>query len=194
MTMVLDLIESGASAVETTAAIGASHKSKIIFVWLKASEDAGEFGARPDAASPWCIVWGERPLEFFHVLYKQAQATGRANRAARNPLRGDLEQRLFDREAARPAAPQQPPPRLIVEHFTSAPVIEPPDVPQSVEARPPLVSQSVERHARQSKPLDAANVEPPSEGRFSMTADKPKSFAQRRAGTVELVDGGIKQW
>ena len=42
---VLDLIADGASVVETTAAIGGSPKSKIIFVWLADSADAGEFDA-----------------------------------------------------------------------------------------------------------------------------------------------------
>jgi hypothetical protein len=196
LTNVLDLIEAGASVVETTAAIGAAPKSKVIFGWLKASEHAGEFGARPDASSPWCITWGERPLEFFHLLYREAVEDGRVTRTimrAPTPIRADLEARLAAKRAGRVAnvepsmVEQQAPPRVIVEHVTSAPVVEPPPRPRPSPAA---------RDPRQAPRIEGTHGEygPPSEGRFSMTRDRIKSQRERLAGTIEFSDAGIKRW
>jgi hypothetical protein len=190
--MALDLIESGASVVETTAAIGAAPKSKIIFQWIKTSEDAGEFGARPDASSPWCITRGDR-LEWFHVLYRQALADGRVTRSIRvPPIRRDLEARLAAKRAGQVATvepsmvEQHAPPKMIIEHVTVAPVVEPP--PPAPRPRP--------SYAYRPPAIEGVHDEngPPLEGRFSMTADRPKSKAERRAGTIEFSDAGIKQW
>jgi hypothetical protein len=188
---VLDLIESGASVVETTAAIGAAPKSKIIFQWVSASRDAGEFGASPDASSPFCIVRGESPPEWFHILFEQAKADGRVTRSIRTPpIRRELEERVAAKRHGR-AAMVEPsptelhrPPRLIVEHVTSSPVSIDPPAPK---ARP--------SYAYRAPPLDTVNANgPPSEGRFLVASDRPKSKAERRAGTIELTDAGIKQW
>jgi hypothetical protein len=189
---VLDLIESGASVVETTAAIGAAPKSKIIFQWVSASRDAGEFGASPDASSPFCIVRGESPPEWFHILFDQAKADGRVTRSIRTPpIRRDLEARLAAKRAGTVATVEPSPtelhrpPRLIVEHVTSAPVSIDPPAPKP---RP--------SYAYKAPRIEGTHGEygPPSEGRFSMTADRPKSKAERRAGTIEFSDAGIKQW
>lgn len=189
---VLDLIGSGASVAETTAAIGAAPKSKIIFAWLKASEDAGEFGARPDATSPWCIARGELPPEWFHILYRQAVADGRVTRSIRTPpIRRELEERVAAKRAGRAPAvepsmvEQHASPKMIIEHVTVAPVMLDPPPPKP---RP--------SYAYRAPRIEGVHGEqgPPSEGRFSITADRPKSKAERRAGTTEFSDAGIKQW
>ena len=192
LSTVLDLVEAGASVVETTAAIGCAPKSKIIFTWLKASADAGEFGALPDAASPWCIVRDENPPEWFHVLFAKAKADGRVTRSIRvtqrvTPMRADLEARLAAKRGERAPAPvaQHVPPRMIVERVSSAPVmVESPPAP-----RPPTYvrsAPSIEGHHGENGP--------PSEGRFRISADRPKSYNERRAGTIEITDEGIRQW
>lgn len=190
---VIELIEAGATVAETTTAVGGAPRSKIIFAWLKSSEAAAEFDARPDASSPWCITRGER-LEFFHVLYREAVANGRATRSMRSPpIRRELEARVAAKRAGRVAtvepsmAEQQAPPKMIIEHVTVAPVIEPPPAPRP-RPRP--------AYAYKSPRIEGTHGEsgPPSEGRFTMAADRPKSKNERRAGTVEIVDGGIKQW
>ena len=188
LTTVLDLIESGASVVETTAAIGCAPKSKVIFKWVADSAAMGEFGARPDAASPWCIVRGENPPEWFHVLYEKAKADGRVTRSIRvTPMRADLEARLAAKRGERAPATValHVPPRLIVEHVTSAPVpVEPPPAPRPRPVKRP--APSIEGHHDENGP--------PSEGRFSMCRDRIKSQNERRAGTIEITDQGIKQW
>lgn len=189
---VIDLIESGANLTMTTAAIGAKSKnSKVIFGWIKKSEAAGEFDARPDPLSPWCIMRGELPPEWFHTLYHAAIANARATRAVRvPPIRAELQARLDARRAGRAAnvapsvAEQQAGPRLVIDHYTSAPVaLNPPPPPKP---RPSNVTPRIDGvHGDQGPPL---------EGRFSMSADRPKSKAERRAGTIEITDTGIRQW
>ncbi len=187
---VLDLIADGATVVETTAAIGGAPKSKIIFAWLADSEAAGEFDPPPDPESKWCITWRDK-LEWFHIAYKTAQADGREARSARkNPLRADLEERLAAKRAqpskfsspSENAAP--PPPRMVVDHVRQEPVITPPPAP------PPRPA-----YAYRAPPIDGTQGlnGPPSEGRFTMATQR-YSKEERRAGTIELTDQGIKQW
>jgi hypothetical protein len=65
-------------------------------------------------------------------------------------------------------------------------VVEPP--PPAPRPRP--------SYAYKSPAIEGVHGEngPPLEGRFSMTADRPKSKAERRAGTIELTDAGIRKW
>jgi len=189
---VLDLIGDGATVVEVTAAVGLAPKSKSIFGWLRDSEDAAEFGVLPDPENRWCLTRGDR-CEFFHILFAEAKEAGRVARAGRvSPLRADLEARLAQKreKIAVHVAPtmveQQAPPRVIVERATRAPVI--PDPP------PPPPKPRPSYALRRAPPLDTQNREAPSEGRFSMTHDRPKSEAQRKAGTVEFDGIGVKRW
>jgi hypothetical protein len=186
---VIELVEAGASTVETTAAIGCAPKSKIIFTWLKASADAGEFDARPVASSPWCIMHGDK-LEFFHVLFEEAKTAGRFARSIRKPpIRRELEERLDAKRAGRvpmvepSMAEQQAPPKMIIEHVTQAPVIldPPPPKPRPSYARAPAIEGV---HGENGPPL---------EGRFTMQTQRI-SKAARRAGTYELTEQGVKKW
>jgi hypothetical protein len=106
------------------------------------------------------------------------------------PIRRELEERVAAKRHGRAAmvepsmAERHAPPRMIVEHVTQAAVIEPP---------PPRVRPA---YAYKAPPLDGVQREsgPPQEGRFSMTADRPKSQRERQAGTIEFSDEGIRQW
>ena len=104
LTAVLDLISSGASTVEATAAIGAAPKSKIVFSWLADSADAGEFDASPDPESPWAFEWNGK-LDWFHLHYRDAQEQGRLTRSLRTtPMRAELEERLATKRQAKSLA------------------------------------------------------------------------------------------
>ncbi len=108
------------------------------------------------------------------------QALGRRSRGS-----GPVNKRFGRAPAVEPSLTEQhAPPRLIVEHYTSAPVVEPPPPPPRV--RP--------SYAYRAPPLDDVHGELPSEGRFLVASDRPKSKAERRAGTIELTDDGIRQW
>lgn len=192
---VIELAEAGASIAETTTAIGASKNSKIIFKWIADSAEAGEFGARPDPNSPWCITRGDR-CEWFHILLQEARATARAERAATiPPIRADLEARLRAKRSERPAdarptpTEQQLPARTIVElaieRTALADVQPPPPPPKTI---PPYAYRS-------GKPLDTVNADgPPFDGRFTVAADRPKSQEQRRRVGVEITDLGVRRW
>jgi hypothetical protein len=187
----LDLVAGGASTADASMAVGYSPGSKSIYGYLKKSEDAGEFDARPDPLSPWSIEWNGK-LDWLHIHYRQAVADGRGNRAVRlPPIRLEMEERIAAKRENRIAvvAPtmieQRMPPESMIEiaraRFT----------PPSPSPAPPRERPS---YAFRSKPLDAVDVEPPSEGRFLMTADRPKTVAERRANTVEITDLGIRRW
>ena len=189
----LDLIGDGASVGEASSAVGAAPKSKIVFKWIADSEAAGEFGAIPDTASPWCLEW-KGSLDWLHVHYEVARANGRANRAMRSPpIRQELEERLEARRANRvpavapSAAEEHVPPEVIVEHARARAAILDPSPPPPPPIRPSYAF-------RAAPALDRANAEAPMEGRFTMAADRPKSKAERRAGTVEVTDLGIRRW
>ena len=189
---VIELAEAGASTVEITAAIGCAPKSKIIFQWVAASRDLGAFDARPDAASPWCIMHGDK-LEWFHVLFEEAKAGGRFARSTRStrstPIRRELEERVAARRDGRvpmvepSMVEQHATPKMIIEHVTQAPVMldPPPPKPRPSAARAPSI-EGVH-----------SDTGPPLEGRFTMQT-QTISRATRRAGTVEITEGGIKQW
>jgi hypothetical protein len=188
----LDLIADGASTVEATAGIGAAPGSKIAFKWISDSEAAGEFGPPPAAASPWCVTWRDK-LDWFHIHYETARANGRAVRAMRMPpIRRELEERWRAKCEGRPplvepsVIEQRLPPEMIIERTRIEPVaLDPPAPPK------PRPSYAL----RRAPPLDTTNANgPPGEGRFLVAADRPKSHAQRRVGTVELTDEGVKQW
>jgi len=187
LTNLLDLIEDGASVVEASAAIGCAPKSKIVFAWLKASEEAGEF--EPPPVAPWAVMRGDKS-EWFHIAYRAAVANGRANRAMRSPaIRRELEERVEARRAGRaPAvepsmAEQQAPPAMIIEHARRDAVV--------LDPKPPAPRPS---YAYRAPPLDAVHGEngPPLEGRFSMVRDRPKSQRERQAGLPEITDLGVK--
>lgn len=183
---VLDLIADGCTVVEATAAIGGAPKSKIIFAWLKDSEEAGEFDPPPSESEPWCIVWRDK-LEFFHLHYRDAVIDGKEIRKhRRSPLRAELEQRLAAKRAPAPAQLGEPAgidPAMKVDHVTQAPVIldtPKPDRPAYAYRRPP--------------PLDAVNnPHGPPEGGFRVSRHVV-SQSERRAGTVEITDTGIRRW
>jgi hypothetical protein len=184
---VLDLIADGVTVVETTAAIGAAPGSKIIFAWIADSEAAGEFDPPPSPESKWCVDW-RGSLDWFHWHYKTAQADGRVARTIRRtPIRAELENRLRTKRGEEPKPPGYSPPRVQV--------FKPSDEPANPVTRdlpaPPPPRPS---YAYKSRPLDASNVEPPQEGRFSVVADRPKTKGERRAGTVEITDLGIRRW
>ena len=188
---VIELAEAGVSTVEITAAIGCAPKSKIIFQWVAASRDLGAFDARPDAASPWCIMHGDK-LEWFHVLFEEAKAGGRFARSTRStrstPIRRELEERLAAKRAGRvpmvepSMVEQQAPPKMIIEHVTQAPVMLDPPPPK----RTPL---------RATPSIEGVHGEngPPLEGRFTMQT-QTISHATRRAGTISFNETGIKKW
>ena len=185
---VLDLIADGASVVETTAAIGGAPKSKIIFAWLADSADAGEFDARPDPESKWCVTWHDKP-EWFHIAYREARAEGRELRSKRKtPMRAELEELLaWKRKASEniPLASPPPPhytPPLVVDHVKVDPVM----VDKPTPSRPSYAY-------RRAPPLDATNTRngPPEEGRFTV-ATHSYSRAERQAGKPSITDEGIK--
>jgi hypothetical protein len=185
---VLDLIADGASVVETTAAIGASPKSKIIFTLLADSADAGEFDARPDPESKWCVTWHDKP-EWFHLHYRDAQEQGRELRSKRKtPLRTELEELLARKRQASenialatPPAPPHYTPPLVVDHVKVDPVM----VDKPASPRPSYAY-------RRPPPLDTVNGNgPPEEGRFTV-ATHSYSRAERQAGKPSITDEGIK--
>jgi hypothetical protein len=171
---VLDLIADGASVVETTAAIGGSRKSKIIFKWLKDSEAAAdEF-----EGEAWLVTWRDSE-DFFHNHYRNAVIDGRELRAhRRTPLRAELEQRLAAKRAPAPAAPP------VYDRVVQAPIdLDPPTKP----ARPAYAY-------RRPPPLDAVNnPHGPPEGGFRVSRHVV-SRAEARAGTVEVTDQGVRRW
>jgi hypothetical protein len=203
---VLDLIAEGATVVETTAAIGGAPKSKIIFAWLNDSEAASEFGSPPDPESKWCIEWGERPLDWFHILYRQAVADGRKARASRKvPIRADLEARLAVKRATVSNAPVYSDipiradleERLAAKRASAAP--SPPPNPNMVrvspQSHPTAPAPTVPSYAFKRAPrLDGEDRPqgPPQTGRFLMTADRPKSLQERQAGLPEITEQGIR--
>ena len=178
---VLDLIADGASVVETTAAIGGAPKSKIIFVWLADSADAGEFDARPDPESKWCVTWHDKP-EWFHIAYREAQAEGRELRSKRKtPLRAELEELLARKRKASENIAPAPPPRPPRDDVRTPVMVDKPT--------PPRPSYAYRRAA----PLDATNTRngPPEEGRFTV-ATHSYSRAERQAGKPSITDEGIR--
>jgi hypothetical protein len=199
LTNFIDLISDGVSVSEATIAIGGSPRSKIAFKWLADSEMAADFDAPPAVSEPWCIVRDGTP-QWFHLAYRQAVIDGRNARSIRRtPIRAELEQRLRTKRGEQPKPPgylpprvmvgkpsdEPPGPRMIVDHVTQAPVILDPPPPRP---RP--------SYAYRAPPLDGVQREsgPPQEGRFVMTADRPKSQRERQAGTVEITDQGIRRW
>jgi hypothetical protein len=207
----LDLIaEEGATVAEASAAIGASEKSKIVYKWIADSEAAGEFGARPDPNSPYCVEWNGRPLEWLHVLFAEAVAAGKiARKDHRSALRADLESKLSARRKVTATVDKIAPPRIeifrpdapsnsIRETTPDDPAQHEPRVTVDVARREciPVATPASDRpsYAYRAKPLDASNGgEPPAEGRFSV-ARHVVSQAERRAGTVSFDDTGIKHW
>jgi len=192
LSLFIDLISDGVSVSEATTAIGGSPKSKIVFLWLKESEQASDFETPPAVSEPWCIVRDGIP-QWFHVAYREAVAAGRVARSIRRtPIRAELTARLKAKRAGQVATvepsltEQHAPPRMVIDHYVSAPVVEPP--PPAPRPRP--------SYAYRAPRIEGVHGEngPPQEGRFSMTADRPKSKAERRAGTIEFSDAGIKQW
>jgi hypothetical protein len=185
---VLDLIADGCTVVEATAAIGGAPKSKIIFAWLKDSEEAGEFDPPPSESDPWCIVWRDK-LEFFHLHYRDAVIDGKEIRKhRRSPLRAELEQRLAAKRAPAPAQLREPvgiDPAMKVDHVAQAPVVildtPKPERPAYAYRRPPRINV-------EDKPQG-----PPEEGRFSVSRHVV-SRTEARAGTIELTDQGIRKW
>jgi len=192
LTNFIDLIADGASVSEASTAIGCSPKSKIAFLWLKSSEEAADFDAPPAESEPWCIVRDGTP-QWFHLAYREAVTAGRVARSIRRtPIRAELTARLKAKRVGQTATvepsltEQHAPPRMVIERVTAAPVILDP---------PPPAPRPRPCYAYRAPPLDTVNANgPPQEGRFSMTADRPRSKAERRAGTIELTDAGIKQW
>jgi hypothetical protein len=185
---VLDLIADGATVVETTTAIGGAPKSKIIFAWLADSEAAGEFDPPPDPESKWCITWRDK-LEWFHLHYRTAVTDGREIRKVRkSPIRADLEARLAAKRSTMPS-PENTSPLTPTPHARMAPTVY--DVPAPPPPAPPRPAYAY----RRAPPLDTVNTRngPPSEGRFTMATQR-YSKEQRRAGTIELTETGIKQW
>jgi hypothetical protein len=192
LTAILDVISSGASTVEASAAIGAAPKSKIVFSWLADSADSGEFDASPDPESTWAFEWNGK-LDWFHLHYRDAQEQGRVTRSLRTtPMRAELEQRLAAKRQAKISRtseniPPAPPPHytlpLVVDHAKVDPVmVEKP--------RPPTRPSYAFRRA---PPLDVVNDQngPPSEGRFTMATQRI-SKAERQAGLPSVTDEGIK--
>jgi len=210
----IDLVADGISISEATIAIGGSPKSKIVFVWLKASEEAAAFETPAAVTEPWCVTRDGTP-QWFHIAYREAVASKRAaprpKRAAKpSAMRADLETRLTDRRAGITTPPdpsamradletrlaakragqppavepsmaeQQLPPRMIVDHVRQEPV--------SLDPPPPKVRPS---YAYRSKPLDAANTEPPAEGRFVMQTQH-YTKRQLQSGKPEITELGVK--
>jgi hypothetical protein len=187
----IDLIADGVTVTEASRAVGCSPKSKVVFKWLSDSESAGEFGARPDAASPWCITRGERDPEFFHILYREAVIAGRVARSIRRtPIRAELEAKLRAKRMEPPKQPGYVPPRVQV--------FKPSDEPTNPVTRdlpappPPRPSYAYKK----APALDGVQREsgPPLDGRFSVVSDRPKSLQERRAGKVEITDLGVRRW
>jgi hypothetical protein len=178
---VLDLIADGASVVETTAAIGGSPKSKIIFKWIKDSEAAAdEF-----EGEAWLVTWREA-RDFFHNHYRNAVIDGKEIRAhRRTPLRAELEQRLAAKRAPAPAPSLTEIKPPVYDRVVQAPIdLDPPTKP----ARPAYAYRRPPRINVEDKPQG-----PPEEGRFSVSRHVV-SRAEARAGTIELTDQGIRKW
>lgn len=193
---ILDLKEAGATTVETTAAIGAAPKSKIIFTWLRASEAAAEFDPPPDPSSPWCLTWGDK-LDFFHLHFLAAKEGGRITRSIRvPPIRREVVERLAAKRAVEPS----PSPlraeleeRLAAKRAGQVANVEPSITEQQLP--PEKIIERFRVSAVKARPLDTVNANgPPEAGRFLMVADKPKTKEQRRAGTVEITDFGVRRW
>lgn len=186
----LDLIADGATVQGASAAIGCAPKSKSVFGWLADSEAAGEFGAKPDPDSVFTLTWGEREPEWFHLLYIQAVADGKAARASRkSPLQQELEARLAAKRAEQHKP--SPPPHIQVFRADDEPA-QPRVVQAPIAPPPPPAPKPRPAYAYQSRPLDRSGYteQPPSEGRFSV-ARHVTSAAERLAGTVEITDSGI---
>lgn len=200
----LDLIADGAFVSEASAAIGCAPKSKTVFGWLKNSETAGEFDPPPDAASPWCVTWRDKP-DWLHVHYRTAVADGRAVRAMRSPIRADLEDRL----AARANLPVRPSSSLradleerLAAKREGRAIVQPPPVPRiampptaldAPPSPPPKVVRARPSYAFRAPALDTTNASgPPSEGRFSVVADRPKSKRELQSGLPEVTDLGVR--
>ena len=188
LALFIDLIADGVSVSEATTAIGGSPHSKIAFLWIKESEseEATNFDAAPAVSDPYCVMRDGTP-RWLHHAYAEAVIAGRVARSIRRtPIRADLEVKLRAKRIEPPKQPGYVPPRVMV----GKPSDEPAD-PVTRDLPPPP------SYAYKKAPaLDGVQREggPPQEGRFSMVADRPKSKAQRRAGTVELTDEGVKQW
>ncbi len=175
---VLNLIADGASVVETTAAIGGSPKSKIIFKWIKDSEAAAD----ALEGEAWLVTWRDTE-DFFHNHYRNAVIDGKEIRAhRRTPLRAELEQRLAAKRAPALSLTEKEPP--VYDRVVQAPIdLDPPkpDRPAYAYRRPPRINVEDKPHG------------PPEEGRFSVSRHVV-SRAEARAGTVEVTDRGIRKW
>ena len=193
LTNFIDLIADGVSVGEATIAIGGSPRSKIAFKWLADSEMAAEFDARPAVTEAWCIVRDGTP-QWFHIAYREAVAAGRNARSIRRgPIRAELEQRLRAKRIEPPKPPGYLPPRVQVFKPSDEPANSfTPDLP----APPPPPPRPRPSYAYRAPPLDGVQREggPPQEGRFRMSGDRPKSLQERRAGTIEITDTGVRRW
>jgi hypothetical protein len=190
LSLFIDLISDGVSVSEATTAIGGSPHSKIAFLWLKESEseEAANFEAPPDVSSSYCIMRDGTP-RWLHHAYAEAVIAGRVARTIRRtPIRADLEAKLRAKRMGPPKQPGYLPPRVQVFKPSDEPANP---VTRDLPAPPPRPRPS---YAYKSRPLDASNTELPQEGRFLMTGDRPKTKGERRAGTVEITDLGIRRW
>ena len=173
LALFIDLIADGVSVSEATTAIGGSPHSKIAFLWIKESEseEATNFDAAPAVSDPYCVMRDGTP-RWLHHAYA-------------------LEVKLRAKRIEPPKQPGYVPPRVMV----GKPSDEPAD-PVTRDLPPPPPPARPSYAYKKAPALDGVQREggPPQEGRFSMVADRPKSKAQRRAGTVELTDEGVKQW
>jgi hypothetical protein len=190
LSLFLDLITDGVSASEASVAVGAAPGSKIAHLWIKESAEAHtDFDTPPDVSEPWCIVRDGTP-QWFDIAYSDAVIAGRAARSIRRTsIRSDMEQRLRAKRAEPPKPPSYVAPRVQVG--------KPSDEPAerfTVDTPAPAPPAARPSYAFKSKPLDASNREPPQEGRFTVVSSRPLSLQQRRAGTTEWTDQGIKKW
>jgi len=189
LALFIDLISDGVSVSEATTAIGGSPKSKIVFLWLKESEQASDFETPPAVSEPWCIVRDGTP-QWFHTAYHAAVIAGRVARSIRRtPIRADLEQRLRAKRIEPPKPAGYTPPRVQVFKPSDEPVNPVTrDLPAPLPPRPAYAY-------KKAPALDGVQREggPPQEGRFTMQTQRI-SEATRRAGTVEVTDQGIRRW
>ncbi len=194
LSLFIDLVSDGVSLNEASIAIGAAPGSKIAFLWLQESRraEAYNFEAPPAESEPYCVVQNETP-QWFHAAYRDAVIAGRVARSIRRtPLRSDLQAKLHAKRTEPPKSAGYLPPRVMVG--------KPSDEPANPVTRdlpaPPPPPRARPSYAYKSRPIDGIHGEqgPPLDGRFRMSGDRPKSLQERRAGTVEITDTGVRRW